>query len=77
MKKIVTIIPHATIIMSIMFITLWILDQYNPNMNFLDSKLSNTLLLILFILSTVTSIIAVIFDRKLGRRDETPENRIE
>ena len=65
MRKLISVIPHITIIMSIMFITLWILDKYNPNMNFLDSKLSSILMLILFILTIVTSIIAVAFDRKL------------
>jgi NADH:ubiquinone oxidoreductase subunit 2 (subunit N) len=64
MRKILSIIPHITIILSIMFITLWILDKYNPNMNFLDSKLSSILMLILFIMSIITSIIAVVWERK-------------
>jgi hypothetical protein len=67
MKRILTVLPHITIIMSIMFITLWILDKFNPNMNFLDSKLSSILMLILFILSILTSILAVAWDRKLDR----------
>lgn len=68
MKRLISIIPHITIIMSIMFITLWILDKYNPNMNFLDSRLSSILMLVLFILTIVTSIIAIAFDRKLDEK---------
>lgn len=68
MKRIIAVLPHVTIILSLMFITLWILDKFNPLMNFLDSKLSNLLLLVLFILAILTSILAVALDRKLDKR---------
>jgi hypothetical protein len=68
MKRLISILPHITIILSIMFITLWILDKFNPLMNFLDSKLSNLLLLILFISAILTSIVAVTLDRKLDKK---------
>lgn len=70
MRKILSVIPHITIILSIMFITLWTLDKYNPNMNFLDSKLSSILMLLLFIMSILTSILAAAWDRKLDNIDK-------
>lgn len=68
MKRIMRILPHITIILSAMFITLWILDKYNPLMNFLDSDLSNILLLILCAFSLVTAIVMVALERKLGKK---------
>ncbi|MFA9424292.1 MAG: hypothetical protein ACERLG_11990 [Sedimentibacter sp.] len=64
MKRIIRILPHGTIILSVMFITFWILDIYNPLMNFVNSSISKVLLLIFCILSLVTSIITVVLDRK-------------
>jgi hypothetical protein len=64
MKRFIRIIPHITIILSLMFLTFWILDQYNPMMNFLNSNLSKLLLLIFCISSFITAIIAVVLDRK-------------
>lgn len=67
MKRIIRILPHITIILSLMFITFWILDSYNPLMNFINSDLSKILLLIFCISALVTSIIAVILDRKYNK----------
>jgi hypothetical protein len=64
MKRLIRIIPHITIILSAMFMTLWILDQYNPLMNFLDSDMSNILLLIFCISSMITAIVMVVLERK-------------
>ncbi|MDF2907751.1 MAG: hypothetical protein K0R34_3072 [Herbinix sp.] len=68
MKRIIRILPHITIILSAMFITLWILDKYNPLMNFLDSDLSNALMLIFFLSSMVTAIVLVAIERKIGKK---------
>jgi hypothetical protein len=64
MKRLIRVLPHFTIILSAMFITLWILDKYNPLMNFLDSDMSNILLLIFCISSMVTAIVMVALERK-------------
>lgn len=64
MKRIIRILPHVTIILSLMFIVFWILDLYNPQMNFINSDLSKTLLLILCISSLVTAILTVYLDRR-------------
>jgi hypothetical protein len=64
MKRLIRILPHITIILSAMFITLWILDKYNPLMNFLDSDMSNILLLIFCISAMITAIVMVAQERK-------------
>lgn len=68
MKRLIRILPHVTIILSAMFITLWFLDKYNPLMNFLDSDLSNTLLMVFCILSMITAIVMVAIERKSGKK---------
>lgn len=68
MKRLIRILPHITIILSAMFITLWILDKCNPLMNFLDSDLSNILLLAFCISSLVTAIVMIALERKHGRK---------
>ncbi|HWT74218.1 MAG TPA: hypothetical protein VN258_05790 [Mobilitalea sp.] len=67
MKRIIRILPHITIILSLMFITFWILDIYNPLMNFIGSDISKVLLLIFCIAALITSILAVALDRKFNK----------
>lgn len=66
MKRVIRILPHITIVLSIMFITFWVLDIFNPMMNFINTDLSKILLLIFCISSLITSIITVALDRKLN-----------
>lgn len=70
MTRIVRILPHITIVLSAMFITFWILDIYNPMMNFLDSDISKVLLLIFAISALLTSILTVFLDRKSDQIDK-------
>lgn len=67
MKHIIRILPHITIILSAMFITFWILDKYNPMMNFITSDLSNVLLLVFCISSLITAILTVALERKKSK----------
>jgi hypothetical protein len=67
MKRIIRVLPHITIILSAMFITFWILDQCNPMMNFIDSKISNVLLIVFCISSLITAIVMVALERKQGK----------
>lgn len=62
-KRIIRILPHLTIVLSVMFITFWILDILNPNMNFINCSISNKLLIIFCIFSMITSILTVALDR--------------
>ncbi|MDF2486837.1 MAG: hypothetical protein K0R46_3005 [Herbinix sp.] len=67
MKRIIRVLPHITIVLSAMFITLWILDQFNPMMNFIDSEISKILLIIFCIFSMITAIVLVAMERKQGK----------
>jgi hypothetical protein len=67
MKRLIRILPHITIILSAMFITFWILDKYNPMMNFITSDISNALLLAFCISSLITAILAVALERKKSK----------
>lgn len=60
MNRIVRILPHITIILSLMFITFWILDIYNPLMNFVNNSISHVLLLVFCIISLITSMISIV-----------------
>jgi len=67
MKRFNRILPHMTIILAGMFIVFWILDILNPTMNFINRKASNKLLLLFCILSIVTAIMNVYYERKYDR----------
>ena len=62
-KRIIRILPHLTIVLSVMFITFWILDILNPNMNFINCSISNKLLIIFCVFFMITSILTVALDR--------------
>ena len=56
MKKIQLILPHIVFISAIFFIVLWILDQLNPLMGFLNNPLSDMLLLLFFLTAALNGI---------------------
>ncbi|WP_310604927.1 hypothetical protein [Anaerosporobacter sp.] len=58
------ILPHIVIVLAAMFITFWILDQLNPNMNFINNSISNALLLVFCITSFINAILSVVWYRK-------------
>ena len=68
MKKIkeimYNILPHITIVLSLMFMIFLFLDILNPNMNFVNCSISNKLLFIFCIVSFLTSILEIILVRK-------------
>ena len=70
LNRMIKVLPHIVIILSIMFITFWILDIYNPMMNFLNSKISNWLLLIFFICSLILSMLTIALDRSRSKGSE-------
>ena len=47
MRKARTILSHVTVILSMMFLTFLVLDQFNPMMNFVDNGISHVLLVAL------------------------------
>ena len=64
MKRIVRILPHATIVMVGMFMFFWVLDILNPTMNLINRKASNQLMIIMLVLSLITAIMNIYFERK-------------
>lgn len=64
MKRLVRMIPHATIVMVGMFIFFWVLDIMNPTMNLINRKASNKLMIIMLVLSMVTAIMNIYFERR-------------
>ncbi|MDO4287227.1 MAG: hypothetical protein Q4C40_05830 [Eubacteriales bacterium] len=64
MKYIRALLPHVTIVLSILFVVLWILDYFNPMMHFLTGNLPKALLLVLLICAVATSIVTVYEQRK-------------
>lgn len=57
------LLPHALFIMAVMFITLNILDSYNPAMGFLTSSLSKWLLAIFCVAAALGAIGMIIRNR--------------
>ena len=69
MKRLSRIIPHLSIVLAGMFVVFWILDIINPTMKFTSRKLSYKLLIVFCVLSIISSVIAVYYERK-SRRNE-------
>lgn len=64
MKQLRTLLPHLTVILSITFFVLWILDYFNPMMQFLTSGLPKCLMLILLLCAAATAIFTIADQRK-------------
>lgn len=63
MRKFRSAFAHLSIIFSGVFITLTILNQYNPTMGFLTSKTSGVFIL-LFCLCVITLAVATVADNR-------------
>lgn len=63
MRTFRNIFSHVSIIFSGVFITLTILNQYNPGMGFLTSTISSVFI-VLFCLSVVALAVATILDNR-------------
>lgn len=64
MKYLRLLLPHVTIVLSVAFVVLWILDYFNPMMAFLSGGLPRALLLVLLVCAASTGILAVRMQRK-------------
>ena len=60
-------LPHLTLIFSLFFIVLTVLDYYNPLMRFIANPLSLTLLVFFCLIAILTSIFAIQDRRKCIR----------
>ena len=59
-KKLYGIVPHAVIVLSLVFLTFIVLDWYNPLMGFLSTPSSTVLLIALCVLSSLSSVICLV-----------------
>ena len=68
MKKIVSfllaILPHITLILSLMLLTFFLIDQFNETMAFLDNTITKWLLGITSLLTVILSVLAILWQNK-------------
>lgn len=58
-KWYVNLWPHLTFILALFIATLWVLDQLNPMMNFLNNQIADSALFLFCISSLITSAISI------------------
>ena len=57
MRKAMEILSHACVILALMFLVFLVLDQFNPMMNFVNSKISQGLLVVLCLCTLSRSVL--------------------
>ena len=67
-------LPHLTLILSVLFIVFLILDQFNPTMNFVSNEISENMLWVLCVSAIVNTVVMIVRDR---RADEKPTQEEE
>lgn len=60
-------LPHLCIIISVMMLVLYTIDQFNGAMNFINNNIFKTLLLFYSIIVIVTSIFLIAENRRKNR----------
>lgn len=58
MKLLKNLLPHALVVLGLMFLCFLILDEFNPMMNFIDNGISRVLLAALCLLGIASAILA-------------------
>jgi len=61
------ILPHICIIISVMMIVFYVIDQINSAMNFINNDIYKTLLLVYSIIVIVSSIFMIVENRRHSR----------
>ena len=61
------ILPHAAIIMSLMYLVFFFIDRVNTAMAFINNDMTKVLLLILCVISVVNAVLLIADDRKRTR----------
>lgn len=74
MKTVLRMLPHLTLILSVLFIVFLILDQFNPTMNFVSNEISENMLWVLCVSAIVNTVVMIVRDR---RADEKPTQEEE
>ena len=68
--RIARILPHLTIVLSLMTLTFFGIDRVNVNMAFMTSEMSKWLFAALAVLSIVTSFLLIAFQWRADAKDE-------
>ena len=68
------ILLHISSILAIVFITFYVLDYYNPFMNYLANPLSKTLILVLGIVTIISNEL-IVFDWLKGQKEQKNGNK--
>lgn len=58
------ILPHGAIILSLMMIVFYILDQFNDAMAFINNRITKSLLIILSLVSIINAINLIAYHRR-------------
>ena len=64
MKMFKRILPHATLVVGVIFLTLWVLDRFNGAMHFLSRDIFKIPFGIFLVLVITESVIRIIEDRR-------------
>lgn len=67
MKRLLPLLSHACIVLSLVILTLLIVDRYNPSMDFINNDGSKLFILLLCALSTLLAIVILICNRLSNR----------
>ncbi|HWQ59485.1 MAG TPA: hypothetical protein VN540_10730 [Clostridia bacterium] len=70
-------LTHATLLLAALFLTLLVLDQYNPSMDFISSDVSKWFLLGFALCAFISSIMTAVRQFQARRRDDGEKNREE
>lgn len=70
MKK---ILNHSAIILSLFYLTLFVIDKINSAMQFIENDITKAIILVLAAVSTVNAIFAISADRKKRKRQLAKE----
>lgn len=60
MRRLQAVLPHACIVLSLMFLVFLVLDDYNPMMDFLTNPISKALLAALCAASIAVSVLLIL-----------------
>lgn len=71
------LLAHASIILSGMFLTFFVIDRVNPYMEFLTSEMSAWLILAFAIISLTQSILIIVMLRRHEKRQLTHTERVQ
>ena len=62
------LLPHATIIISAMYLVFFVIDRFNEPMAFVNNRMTKALLLVMCVISTVNAVALIQYDREKERK---------